>query len=83
MGRMINEGEAFNVAMNEFASIAAEQAIRKELKDKTLDLVKKMREDGRTKEWGEGYMEGVTAGLIPQVRVEAKEHFEKAWATTE
>lgn len=70
---MINEREAR-------AAIAAEQAARKELKDRSYDLVRDMKRDGRTKDWADGYMEGVTAGLGENLRVAAVQYFETAWA---
>lgn len=62
------------------AAVAAEQAARKELKAHTIGLVKMMKQMGRSKDWGDGYMEGVTSGLEHGVSVAAKEYFETAWA---
>jgi len=72
---MINEKDAH-------AAIAAEQAARKNLKDHTLLVVSAMRAAGRSKDFADGYMDGVTTGLEVGVSIQARLYFEEAWAAT-
>lgn len=60
-------------------AVAAEQAARKELKERTYDLVRQMKAQGRTRDWADGYMTGVTSGLDYATGEAAKDFLAIAW----
>lgn len=61
------------------SAVAEEQAARKELQLRSVELVKQMKSEGRTKDYADGYIVGVTAGLAPETRIAATQYFETAW----
>ena len=64
-------------------AVDAAFAYRDEVDLHTIEVVKQMKANGRSKDFGEGYMEGLTVCMDPAVREIAKALFERAWATTE
>ncbi len=60
-------------------AVAEEQTARKELKLHTVALVQDMKAKGKNKDYADGYIVGVTAGLDPATAVVARQYFETAW----
>lgn len=56
---------------------------RDEVKRRTIDLVRGMKANGRSKDWADGYMEAMSTLVDPTTGDIAKALFEEAWATTE
>lgn len=61
-------------------AITEHKAARDELRESTVDLVAAMITEGRTKEWGDGYIELICSQVDEHTAKWAKRFFEEEWA---